>query len=159
MTADDTLDVAGIREAAEKALPGPWTSEKVGSATLDLWYVNGPDWPNGRTSHIAQVAGRAMGDTAEFIATMDPPTTLALLDALVAARAEVERLRIGLDGAHGNADRMRKSLLDERDAIAEKIAVAIEAEMRRHDGAQIGFSGKGDTYAHAARIAREVGKA
>ena len=70
--------------------------------------------------------------------------------------AEVERLRIGLDGAHGNADRMRKSLLDERDAIAEKIAVAIEAEMRRHDGAQIGFSGKGDTYAHAARIAREV---
>ena len=81
------------------------------------------------------------------------------IDALDAARAEVERLRIGLDGAHGNADRMRKSLLDERDAIAEKIAVAIEAEMRRHDGAQIGFSGKGDTYAHAARIAREVGKA
>ena len=146
------VDVAAIREAAERSLPGPWTSEKVGSATLDLWHVNGPDWPNGRTSHIVQVAGRAMGDTAEFIATMDPPTTLALLDALDAARAEVERLTI----KHAVIDRMaeqRDELRAERDAIAEKIAVAIEAAC---PGCEMAVE---CDYQIAARIAREVGKA
>ena len=153
MNADHTLDVSAIREAAEKATPGPWRTWNDGHVGAPEHHIGGIVMPT-EGSRMDQ----RMPD-ADYIATMDPPTTLALLDALDAARAEVERLRIGLDGAHGNADRMRKSLLDERDAIAEKIAVAIEAEMRRHDGAQIGFSGKGDTYAHAARIAREVGKA
>ena len=76
------------------------------------------------------------------------------IDALDAARAEVERLRIGLGGAaHGNADRMRKSLLAERDAIAEKIAVAIEAAC---PGCEMAVE---CDYQIAARIAREVGKA
>lgn len=39
-------------------------------------------------------------------------------------------------------------------ALHEQIAQKIEAEMRRHDNAQIGFSAVGDAYAHAARIAR-----
>ena len=34
----------------------------------------------------------------------------------------------------------------------------IEAEMRRHDNAQIGFSAVGDAYARAARIARGEGR-
>ena len=154
MNADHTLDVSAIRQVAEAVGDRPrewrWSGQypqqitSQGNVVIIAECYESPDHPSRH---------------AEYIAMMDPPTTLALLDALDAARAEVERLRIGLDGAHGNADRMRKSLLDERDAIAEKIAVAIEAEMRRHDGAQIGFSGKGDTYAHAARIAREVGKA
>ena len=38
---------------------------------------------------------------------------------------------------------------------AERIAQAIEVEMRRHDRASVGFSAVGDAYAHAARIARE----
>ena len=45
------------------------------------------------------------------------------------------------------------------DDPAERIAQAIEVEMRRHDHAQVGFSAIGDAYAHAARIAREVGEA
>lgn len=159
MNADHTLDVAAIRHVAvDCGIAAPWVVERVGSLAADRWYITGPDWPNGRTCHVTTVAGAAMGPTAEKIVAAVNAIP-SLLDTLDAARAEVERLRIGLDGAHGNADRMRKSLLAERDAIAEKIAVAIEAEMRRHDGAQIGFSGKGDTYAHAARIAREVGKA
>lgn len=40
----------------------------------------------------------------------------------------------------------------------ERVARAIEIEMRRHDRAQVGFSAIGDTYAHAARIARAVAR-
>ncbi len=39
----------------------------------------------------------------------------------------------------------------------ERIAAAIEVPMRRHDGAQVGFSAVGDAYADAARIARQGG--
>ena len=160
---DETL--AELRRLAAEATPGPWAWDADGDSYMGCGEVF--TWGEGveggniaaPSGDLYPRSGYAPQADMKFIAMMDPPTTLALLDALDAARAEVERLRIGLDGAHGNADRMRKSLLDERDAIAEKIAVAIEAEMRRHDGAQIGFSGKGDTYAHAARIAREVGKA
>ena len=140
MNADHTLDVSAIREAASGASIGKWDALAT-CVEAGMWLV----------------ADCAQDYDAAYIATMDPPTTLALLDALDAARAEVERLTI----KHAVIDRMaeqRDELRAERDAIAEKIAVAIEAEMRRHDGAQIGFSGKGDTYAHAARIAREVGK-
>ncbi|MBO9555574.1 hypothetical protein [Cellulomonas sp.] len=41
-----------------------------------------------------------------------------------------------------------------REQERERIAREIEAPMRRHDAAQVGFSAVGDAYAHAARIAR-----
>ena len=132
---DETL--AQLRRLAAEATPGPWATTV---------YCSGMSVDPMVTSIIADA-------DAAYIATMDPPTTLALLDALDAARAEVERLRIGLDGAHGNADRMRKSLLDERDAIAEKIAVAIETEGSDAHWAATFLNGLN----HAARIAREVG--
>lgn len=39
-------------------------------------------------------------------------------------------------------------------AVREHLATEVEAHMRRHDEAQIGFSAVGDAYANAARIAR-----
>lgn len=44
-------------------------------------------------------------------------------------------------------------------AVREKVAAEIEVLMRRHDGAQVGFSAVGDAYADAARIARGDGHA
>lgn len=41
-------------------------------------------------------------------------------------------------------------------AERERIARAIEVEMRKHDREQVGFSAIGDAYAHAARIARKA---
>lgn len=40
-------------------------------------------------------------------------------------------------------------------AVREQAAQEIEVLMRRHDGAQVGFSAVGDAYANAARLVRE----
>ena len=83
--------------------------------------------------------GRDGGEAlVEFIAHA-PEDIRALLD-------EVRRLQAQIDKRSGEA------------RLREQIAQEIEVEMRYHDHQQIGFSAIGDAYAHAARIAREVGR-
>ena len=73
-----------------------------------------------------------------------------------AARAEVERLTKTLTGARKEVVECRADIdryAAERDAIAEKIAVAIETEGSDAHWAATFLNGLN----HAARIAREVG--
>lgn len=74
-----------LRRAAEAATPGPWRVSPVerGNALV------GGD-PEIGDAPYAEV--RTVPD-AEFIATFDPPTVLALLDEMEALRWQVERVR------------------------------------------------------------------
>ena len=135
MNADHTLDVSAIREAASDASIGKWDALAT-CVEAGMWLV----------------ADCAQDYDAAYIATMDPPTTLALLDALDAARAEVETVGKRWMLAAQRADEMQR----QRDAIAEKIAVAIEAEARERDRYPTTQPFASGLFA-AARIARKVG--
>jgi hypothetical protein len=76
------LDLAHLRGVAEAASPGPWDyreTELTGCHDIVRW---------GREDFLLIYAECETKD-AGFIATFDPPTVLALLDAL-AAHEDVE---------------------------------------------------------------------
>jgi len=94
-----TIDLDAIEAAAKAATPGPWSAMS--------WA--GADWPDRRTTvgstckggtreAIAmntRYAARPREDMA-YIATMDPHTTLALVERVRELEAEVEGLRDAL---------------------------------------------------------------
>src|SRR5690606_24265129 len=81
------------------------------AATLGPWEVSGPDYGTGNMQYATAVFAkdehdefdicRAPGERdeeaesadLEYIATFDPPTVLAMLDALDEQEREIERLR------------------------------------------------------------------
>lgn len=96
MTAPE-LDLAAVKATAEAASKGPWEAGKNGS-------IYGADYAEvivkGPVECMAYCYGGSStfdGDNleadAKHIATMDPSTTLALVDRLEQAEREVERLR------------------------------------------------------------------
>lgn len=80
--------VAALREAAEKATPGPW---KAGDAAWFRGQTNPEDGKRpisaGANGVMANVYGRA---NAEFIAAASPDVVIALLDELDSLRTMVK---------------------------------------------------------------------
>lgn len=79
MTAPE-VDTEAIREAAEKATSGPWVVATRGRHVR----------PEAQKHRDWSVCQPVTVKDAKYIATMDPPTTLALLDALDEARAAID---------------------------------------------------------------------
>jgi hypothetical protein len=116
-------EIERLREVARAATPGPWlwcpwdlhpTQRRVTVAVF-----------NEAEDLVADVRPegereRDMAD-AEYIATFDPPTVLALLDRLEAAEGAVERVRAILtaweawDGSPGPDGRMHADSSSPRD--------------------------------------------
>src|SRR5690606_2245217 len=83
--------LAELRRIAEAATPGPW-GVNPWQAVVDEMEALTPIcamlWPTELRTEEQTLAN------AQHIATFDPTTVLTLLDALDAARAETERLRV-----------------------------------------------------------------
>ena len=86
----DPLDLDALAEVARKATPGPWR------ATQTAWgdSVDVDDGEDGTPLFIETYGVTHVwnGYNANFIATFDPPTVLALLAALKEAQADNARL-------------------------------------------------------------------
>lgn len=108
MTSPDKVDVEGLRAIAEKATPGPWHHVNPGRVLPKTRTIHGPvpaarvdyvsTWPDVGTppGHrvVVPMPNEGPGvrsDDMAFIAAFDPPTVLALLDALLAERSARER--------------------------------------------------------------------
>ncbi|HEJ5107306.1 TPA: ead/Ea22-like family protein [Pseudomonas aeruginosa] len=89
-------DHAELRRVAKAATPGPWSCNRhwaiVGGPTLE--FTNGA-----AQQQIAMACGQSwmheeeLRNNAEFIATANPKTVLALLDEIDRLKAENEALR------------------------------------------------------------------
>ena len=85
-----TLDLKKLREVALAATPGPWHSPGLNE-------VHDADHNTVAETHLFDEDDNAMEEesdaNAEFIATLNPQTILALLDAYEASARDAERYR------------------------------------------------------------------
>jgi len=86
-----------LREVAEKATPGPWSINRHGAIVGGefIEYTNG----HGQSQLAMACGAHNVGDdernaNADFIATFNPATAIALLDELAALRKENEWLMV-----------------------------------------------------------------
>jgi hypothetical protein len=94
-----TPDYKALREAAEKATPGPWLA--LPSPPMDgyeYYWVQAQPNPilRGFTKEIARVPHTDQEHDAIFIAAANPSTIISLLDALAASEAKLEKARDAL---------------------------------------------------------------
>jgi hypothetical protein len=82
-----TLDLARLRELAEKARPGPWRySAEDGALYYDRNERAAPDFLS---------CCNLDDDTMEYVAAANPTAVLELLDRLEALRAALEQIAVG----------------------------------------------------------------
>jgi hypothetical protein len=79
------IDTKALREAAEKATPGPWRTEPCG--TPNCWCEVVVSDVQDQEECIFPSGSAAKAD-AQFIAAANPQTVIALLDVVDAARAK-----------------------------------------------------------------------
>lgn len=77
------IDYAELRKLAENATPGPWAADEVFQLTAPT-QIDGFSNPEGRAA-----AQRQTEHDWAFIAAMDPPTVIALLDRIEVLRSVV----------------------------------------------------------------------
>lgn len=90
------LDIAALRVVAKAVYsPGPWSAQDVAQ-----WIETGPSYEINYVPADGICAGERVAlanyleeADAVYIATLDPPTVLALLDRLERAEAELEQLQ------------------------------------------------------------------
>lgn len=92
------VDRDALRVAAESATPGPWETDTISARSFTAVggggrIVSDCDYSVG----MSVLESRA---NAAHIATADPPTVLALLDALAAAEARADRAEKAIAEAH-----------------------------------------------------------
>ncbi|EDZ4986437.1 ead/Ea22-like family protein [Salmonella enterica] len=103
-----TIDKQALREAAEKATPGPWEMEQE-----NIWFTD----EEGCTKHLAYVQqGDDVDDKQDhyntaFIAAANPATMLALLDENI-------QLQRGKDAIEAVALAMRDDMRQAREQLA-----------------------------------------
>ncbi|ECC8136131.1 ead/Ea22-like family protein [Salmonella enterica] len=132
------IDKQALREAAEKATPGPWEMEQE-----NIWFTD----EEGCTKHLAYVQqGDDVDDKQDhyntaFIAAANPATMLALLDeniqlqrekdaieaVALALRDDMRQAREQLAAAEQERENWRISFDNER-YRADKLAAAFNAE-------------------------------
>ncbi len=125
----DPLNLPHLRSVVAAATPGPWVHEP---------FMSGQVSEGGGCVATAENL-----NNAEHIATFDPPTCLALLDAIETARAELEEFP-------------RALLAKQRDDLRAKCARYEEALREIADGS--GILGHGTEYVQTARAALEAGE-
>jgi hypothetical protein len=99
------LDLPALREIAEKATPGRWLWSHTGDRSLN-WAIYGEQVPSVR------VCADANFPDANFIATFNPVTVLALLD-------EIDRLKQELGNSRWETDHQEKLNATLRSRIEE----------------------------------------
>jgi hypothetical protein len=102
MTTNTPLDLPGLKKVAEAATPGPWSYDRPDcDASYEIAAHDGSDWE----LFVADCRiGRA---NAEFIATFDPPTVMAIIAELEAWKADAKHYM----AAMGRADAEREAAL------------------------------------------------
>ncbi|EJZ7018015.1 ead/Ea22-like family protein [Salmonella enterica] len=109
------LNKQALREAAEKATPGPWEMEQE-----NIWFTDA----DGYTKHLMYAQqGDDVDDKQDhyntaFIAAANPATVLTLLDDLVAAEKRIAEL-----------EHSETQLIDERDNAESALNDAYKAVM------------------------------
>ncbi|EAM3158191.1 hypothetical protein AIQ76_16305 [Salmonella enterica] len=133
-----TIDKQALREAAEKATPGPWEMEQE-----NIWFTD----EDGYTKHLVYVQqGDDVDDKQDhyntaFIAAANPATMLALLDELDKKQQYIKlrdqenedialtvgKLRVELEHYKSREERVTKLVLDNStswDVLYEKLEAA-----------------------------------
>ncbi|ECX3455675.1 ead/Ea22-like family protein [Salmonella enterica subsp. enterica serovar Rubislaw] len=143
-----TIDKQALREAAEKATPGPWEMEQE-----NIWFTD----EDGYTKHLVYVQqGDDVDDKQDhyntaFIAAANPATMLALLDELDKKQQYIKlrdqenedialtvgKLRVELEHYKSREERVTKLVLDNStswDVLYEKLEAAEKriAEQREY---------------------------
>lgn len=120
------IDYAALRALAENATPGPWFAEGLDDEPT---IAHDFDTEGHGPGHGSFIFPDKAAD-AEFIAAMDPPTVIALLDELEAARRAREDMAASLDARWEHSDHLSaKYWLRMR--AAENAQKATEAENER----------------------------
>lgn len=93
-----------LQRVAEAATPGPWLQEgaNYGRPSRNVRAQHQGGWP---LQGVAYLVGRTAD--AAHIAAFDPPTVLALLDALAAAEAERDEARAAVERGRELAEAAR----------------------------------------------------
>jgi len=88
-------DIEKLREVAERATPGPWHRNIPPASHYPTIFA-------GRNTHVLHLTAtnKDVEANAEFVATFNPATVLALLAELAALRKENEGLRDELHDAN-----------------------------------------------------------
>lgn len=119
------IDKRALREAAEKATPGPWEMEQE-----NIWFTDA----EGYTKHLIYVQqGDDVDDKQDhyntaFIAEANPATILALLDELEAAERERDNWRNSFDNERFRADKLAEAFKAEH----EQLVMANRALITQH---------------------------
>ncbi|HFK5704786.1 TPA: ead/Ea22-like family protein [Enterobacter roggenkampii] len=128
------IDKHALREAAEKATPGPWGIARNGKTITSN--QSHPVAVVTEDFHRLLANGKTGGD-AEFIAAANPATVLALLDELEAAEKRIAELE-------------RKEQHSERQSVIDALASSgeewsdIEEYMQKWDAERASAAGKGE---------------
>lgn len=126
------LDLDALRQVAEAATPGPWEHGTGDWCHMSGWQIGRPDAGSmDGFRPIAFTGTENYDDDAAHIATFDPPTVLALIDALEAAEAQ--------DDHYLRFDGLRQEIEALRNQVA-RVADQINTIRQMDDGAQIEFA-------------------
>ncbi|EOW4973699.1 ead/Ea22-like family protein [Salmonella enterica] len=120
-----TIDKQALREAAEKATPGPWEMEQE-----NIWFTD----EDGYTKHLAYVQqGDDVDDKQDhyntaFIAAANPATMLALLDENLQLQREKDATEAVALALRDDMRQAREKLEAAERSMAEQSAIVAAAE-------------------------------
>ena len=110
-----TIDLEGMRAAAEKATPGPWT----------FWFpedqsIRVAKWVDSELMDIARIVSpaKAQGNAA-FIATANPAAVLAPLDYVERLKEGLQAIEFELSGMGHSTGNSMRALNQARSLIQE----------------------------------------
>lgn len=91
------MELNELRKIAEAATPGPWEKHDlpvaVANSNFTIHAPNAVGVPTWTTALPPEIASTLKAEDAEFVATFDPETVLALLSRLEQAEQAVARVR------------------------------------------------------------------
>lgn len=110
-------DLTALREAAEKATPGPWRALTSGVIGGDHWYVCDP---GEMVAYVAANDGSDEGQrqsNAEYIAAAHPSAVLALLDEIDVLRRQRDDTATARDALRRQRDKAEKIVSERGEAL------------------------------------------
>lgn len=134
------IDKRALREAAEKATPGPWSYLK------STPFMDAEISAENHTRVVNLLAGDVTADNSEFIAAANPATVLALLDELEAKDRRIEEEIGRANREHHRGFMMACGHLKEHSNVhyADAAEMEIEALRKRINELENAAAGKGE---------------
>lgn len=133
-------DTQDLRKLAEAATPGPWAFGTFHRLLVVPFWKGVPDKRNPIADFglgdISWTGDKQAHHNAVFVASANPTTTIALLDALEAAQAEIAALRMHWE-TRANFDAAQAEI--ERLATVVNLQVENYAELKEQYGALEGY--------------------